>query len=70
MSDNNRLQAFENLNETDSDINENILDLSIVIDGLFNLILKETNEGKEEKVIKQHVLNYIHTQSIPTGFFP
>src|ERR1043165_4813765 len=31
-------------------IDENILDLGIVLDELVNLIFKETNEGKEEKV--------------------
>src|ERR1043166_5523879 len=64
MSDNNKPKTTENPNETNQDINENILDLSIVIDGLFNLILKETNEGKEEKVIKKHVLNYINSHKI------
>ena len=42
------------------DINETILDLSIVvIDELVNFIFKEINEGKEESVRKQHVLGYI-----------
>src|ERR1044072_5288642 len=63
MYDNNKSQASENQNKTDQVI-ENILDLSIIIDELFNLISKETNEGKEEKVIKQHVLNYIDSHKI------
>ena len=40
MSDNNQPQASKNPNKTDHDINENILDLSTVIDELFNLISK------------------------------
>src|ERR1044072_8967344 len=63
MYDNNKSQASENQNKTDQVI-ENILDLSIIIDELFNLISKETNEGKGEKVIKQHVLNYINSHKI------
>src|ERR1043165_1000587 len=45
-------------------MNENVLDLGIVIDELSNFILKEINEGKEEIVIKQHVLNYINSHKI------
>src|ERR1044072_6084763 len=64
MFDNSNIQASENPNETDQVINENVLDLNIVIDELFNLVSKETNEGKEERVIKKHVLNYIHNHKI------
>src|ERR1043165_5453731 len=64
MSNKNKPKVSENSNETDQDINENILDLGIVTDELINIILKEINEGKEEKVIKQHVLNYINNHKI------
>src|ERR1043165_6446582 len=64
MSDKNKPQTFKNSSETDQDINENILDLSDVIDEIFNLILREINEGKEEKMIKKHVLNYINNHEI------
>ncbi|GBC20348.2 kinase-like domain-containing protein [Rhizophagus irregularis DAOM 181602=DAOM 197198] len=39
-------------------------DLSIVIDETVNLIFKELNQGKEENVIKQHVLTYINNHNI------
>src|SRR6266498_1945897 len=39
-------------------------DLSIVINELVNLIFKESNEGKDEEIIKQHVLNYINDHKI------
>ena len=61
MSDNSNIQASKNPNETDQVTNEN---LSIAIDELFNLVSKETVEGKEIKVIKQHVLDYIHNHKI------
>src|ERR1043166_6786463 len=64
MFDNSDIQASENPNETDQDINENVLDLSTVIDELFNLLSKETVEGKEKKLIKKHVLDYIHNHKI------
>src|ERR1043165_1487746 len=64
MSDNNKPKAIENQNEAVQNINEKVLDLGIVIDELSNFILKKINEGKEEKVIKQHVLNYINSQNI------
>src|ERR1043165_1033119 len=64
MFDNRNLQASENPNKTDQDTNENLLDLSIVIDELHNLISKETSEGKEERAIKRHVLDYIHDHKI------
>ena len=64
MFDKNKPQTFKNSSETDQDINENILDLSDVIDEIFNLILREINEGKEEKLIKKHVFNYINNHEI------
>src|ERR1043165_6493533 len=64
MSDNNKPQASENPNKTDHDINENILDLSTVIDKLFNLLSKETVEGKARRLIKKHVLDYIRNHKI------
>src|SRR6266498_1009012 len=39
-------------------------DLNIVINELVNLIFKESNEGKDEEIIKQHVLNYINDHKI------
>src|SRR6266536_1096404 len=47
-------------------IHENIFEekLSIVIDELVNLIFKEVNEGKDAKIIKQHVLDYISNHKI------
>src|ERR1041385_1246803 len=64
MSDKDKSQASKNQNENNQDINENIMDLSIVIDELLNLILKKINEGKEEITIKKHVLNYINNQKV------
>jgi TPR repeat protein len=58
-----------NINEigpTTKNIHENIFeeDLSIVIDELFKLYFKEVNEGREEIIIKHHVLNYINDLKI------
>ncbi|GBC09529.1 hypothetical protein RclHR1_08950007 [Rhizophagus clarus] len=39
-------------------------DLSIVIHGLVDFISKELNEGKEEKIRKQRVLNYINNRKL------
>ncbi|GBC06370.1 hypothetical protein RclHR1_00680014 [Rhizophagus clarus] len=39
-------------------------DLGIVVDDLFNFCFKEVNEGKEESVIKQHVLDYINNHKL------
>jgi TPR repeat protein len=64
MSDKNKPQVSDNSNENNQDINENPLDLSNIIDELINLILKEINEGKEERAIKKHVLNYINKHKI------
>src|SRR6266496_6376596 len=57
------IQNFNKINikEIEPTTNEYIIeDLSIVIDELFNLILKELNEGRNRKMIKQHVLNCIN----------
>jgi hypothetical protein len=62
MSDKNQPQTFDNPNQTDQDIN--ILDLNIIVDKLLNLILEKINEGKEEKMIKRYVFNYINNYQI------
>uniref|UniRef100_U9T5C1 Uncharacterized protein n=1 Tax=Rhizophagus irregularis (strain DAOM 181602 / DAOM 197198 / MUCL 43194) TaxID=747089 RepID=U9T5C1_RHIID len=51
---------------TTQNIKEIILeeDLGIVVDDLVNLCLKEENEGKEEIVIKQHVIDYINNHKL------
>ncbi|RIA89714.1 hypothetical protein C1645_185166 [Glomus cerebriforme] len=51
---------------TTQNLNENIFeeDLSIVIDELVDLYFKELNKGKEEKVRKQFVFNYINNHKI------
>src|ERR1043166_10285035 len=64
MSDNNKPNATENPNETNQDISGKVLGVNIMIDELSHFILKKINEGKEEKVIKQHVLNYINSHKI------
>src|SRR6266496_1572926 len=73
-SDNVNLSNINNFNNikikeiepTIKNINEYIFegDLSIVIDELVNLIFKELNEGKDKKIIKQHILNYDHHKII------
>src|ERR1043165_7011077 len=40
------------------------INLSIIIDELLYLILKEINEGNEEKMIKQYVFDYINNHKI------
>ncbi|GBC20555.2 kinase-like domain-containing protein [Rhizophagus irregularis DAOM 181602=DAOM 197198] len=54
---------------TTQNIKEIILeeDLGIVVDDLVNLCLKEENEGKEEIVIKQHVIDYINNHNDGEG---
>ena len=64
MSDNNKPKTTENPNETNQDISGNVLGVNIMIDELSHFILKKINEGKEEKLIKQHVLNYIDSHKI------
>ncbi|RIA89584.1 hypothetical protein C1645_824640 [Glomus cerebriforme] len=65
------IQHFDILNlkemePTTKNINKNVFeeDLSIVIDELVNLYFKELNEGKLEKVRKQHVLDYFNNHMI------
>jgi TPR repeat protein len=52
---------IKEIEPTTKNINEYIFeeDLSIVIDELVNLIFNKLNEGKDELIIKQYVLNYI-----------
>ncbi|GES91151.1 kinase-like domain-containing protein [Rhizophagus clarus] len=51
---------------THQSINENILeeDLSIIVDELIELIFMNFNKGKEERVRKQQVLDYINNYNI------
>jgi TPR repeat protein len=51
---------------TTKNINKNIFegDLIIVINELVNLILKELNEGKDERIMTQNVLNCINNYDI------
>ncbi|RGB25543.1 hypothetical protein C1646_771573 [Rhizophagus diaphanus] len=39
-------------------------DLGIIGDNLANLCFKEINEGKEEIIIKQHVIDYINNHKL------
>src|SRR3954468_21360458 len=39
-------------------------DLSIVTDEIVNLIFKKVNEGRNDKIINQFVLNYINNNEI------
>jgi hypothetical protein len=67
-------QIIQNFNKIDikekgptiQNIKENIFeeDLGIVVDDLVNFCFKEVNEGKEEIVIKQHVLEYINNHKL------
>lgn len=61
------IQHFNKINMKEvepsiQDINENIFveDLTFIVDELVNLIIKEINEEKEYKIIKQHVYDYIN----------
>ena len=45
-------------------INDNMLELSDVVNELVNLDFKEINEGKDKNVRKQHVLNYIENHAV------
>ena len=65
------IQNFDKINikeiePTTKNINKHIFegDLSIVIDELVNLIFKGLNEGKNEVVRKQNVLDYINNHKI------
>ncbi|GES90981.1 kinase-like domain-containing protein [Rhizophagus clarus] len=57
---------IKEINPTTNIINEYIFegDLSILVDELVYHIFKEFNEGKNREIIKQHVLNYIHSHGI------
>ncbi|GBC20352.2 kinase-like domain-containing protein [Rhizophagus irregularis DAOM 181602=DAOM 197198] len=61
------IKTFDRINvkeiePTTKNIHKNIFeeDLVFVIDEVVNLIFKELNEGKEQNVIKQHVIDYIN----------
>ncbi|EXX55299.1 uncharacterized protein OCT59_023586 [Rhizophagus irregularis] len=56
---------------TTQNINEIIFEeeLGIVVDNLVNLCFKEINEGKEEIVIKQHVIDYINNHKLDSHEF-
>ncbi|EXX64386.1 uncharacterized protein OCT59_023630 [Rhizophagus irregularis] len=62
------IQNFDKLNlkEIEPIINDYIFegDLSIVIDGLVDLIFKELNKGEDRIVIKKHVLEFINNHKI------
>jgi TPR repeat protein len=65
------IQNFNKMNikeigPTTGNINKNIFegDLNIVIDELVNIIFKGLNEGKDEEVLKHHVLDYINDHKI------
>ena len=57
---------MKEVNPTTLNINVNIFeeDLSIVIDELLRITFKDLNERKEEKVRKQHILDYINNCEI------
>jgi TPR repeat protein len=62
------IQNFDkmNLKEIEPIINDYIFegDLSIVIDGLVDLIFKELNKGEDKIIIKKHVLEFINNHKI------
>src|SRR6266536_5274576 len=65
------IQNFDKINikeiePTTKNINKHIFegDLSIVIDELVNLIFKGLNEGKNDEIKKQNVLNHINSHKI------
>jgi TPR repeat protein len=62
----NKLNNIKELEPKIQNIHENIFeeDLSIVIDDLVNFYFKEVNEGKVEKVRKQHVFDYINNHKL------
>ncbi|EXX66850.1 uncharacterized protein OCT59_023636 [Rhizophagus irregularis] len=67
-------QVIQNFNKMDMKeiepttqvINEDIYEeyLSIIIDELVSFYFKMTNEGKEENIRKQHILDFINNQEI------
>ncbi|GBC20405.2 kinase-like domain-containing protein [Rhizophagus irregularis DAOM 181602=DAOM 197198] len=74
INDNNLLQVIQNFDKIDikeiepktQDINKYIFeeDLSFVVDELVDLYFKKVNEGKEEKMRKQTILNYIDNNGL------
>ncbi|EXX72087.1 uncharacterized protein OCT59_023608 [Rhizophagus irregularis] len=67
------IQNFDkiNINEIEpitQNIHENIFeeDLSIIIDEMINLIFKGLNEGKDEEILKNNIINYINNHKILT----
>ncbi|GBC06372.1 hypothetical protein RclHR1_00680016 [Rhizophagus clarus] len=62
----NKLDIIKEIGPTTQNIHENIFeeDLSIVIDDLIDFYFNEVNEGKAERVRKQHVLDYINNQKL------
>ncbi|PKK64692.1 kinase-like protein [Rhizophagus irregularis] len=74
INDNNLLQVIQNFDKIDikeiepntQNINKYIFeeDLSFVVDELVNLYFKKVNEGKEEKMRKQTILNYIDNNGL------
>src|SRR5947208_314471 len=57
---------MKEIEPTIQNINESIYEeeLTIVVDELNNLYFKMANEGKEEHVRKQHILDYINNHKI------
>ncbi|RGB29655.1 hypothetical protein C1646_766345 [Rhizophagus diaphanus] len=66
LSQNFKKTDIKEVEPTTQNINKNICEenLSIVIDELVNLYFKMANEGKEESVSKQYVLDYINNHKI------
>ncbi|PKY24452.1 HCP-like protein [Rhizophagus irregularis] len=62
----NKLNILKEIEPTTQNINENFFeeDLSIVIDDLVDFNFKEVNEGKVERVRKQHVFDYINNHKL------
>ncbi|GES90998.1 kinase-like domain-containing protein [Rhizophagus clarus] len=65
------IQNFDKINikelePTTKNVNKNIFDgdLNIIIDELINFILDGLNEGKDEEVVKHHVLNYVNKHKL------
>src|SRR5256885_2732002 len=58
--------GMKEIEPTTQNINESIYeeDLSIVVDELINLYFKMVNEGKEERIRKQHILDNIDNHRI------
>src|SRR5437764_15041126 len=65
------IQNFDKINikeiePTTKNINKYVFeeDLSIVIDELVSLMLNKQNKGKNRRMVKQHILNYINNHNI------